>query len=267
MTGTTPAPARQRRQRLFKKNEIDTHPHARWLNRKIRSNAWGKERTATIKYTKANGESVVRKVKPLGAKGKVLIAHDYHRDAVRSFRLDRIHHMEKAAFFVGFEKRASAGDMLKRVFDSGVVGGALTGAGIGMGVGTAGVIGNAVYTLHQVKNHPENVEAKRLINKYQRHAPEVEMLTHRDLIERANAKKGLSNEKNLAQMSANVVDTGNAFYMRAEGLGEPAKQYIAVGDRVHPSVLAHEIGHYRSHKEISESEAPDKEDKLRGYAQ
>ena len=103
-----PGLKKKRVQRLFTKKDEAMYPHARWLNRKIRSNKWGKERTALLKYTKANGEQVERKVKPMGAKGSVLIAHDFHRNAVRSFRLDRIQHMEKSAFFAGFEKRGSS---------------------------------------------------------------------------------------------------------------------------------------------------------------
>lgn len=96
----------QRKQRLFRRKDVASYPHAKWLNTAIKSNKWGKDRNVQLKYRKANGEVVLRKVKPLGAKGAVLVAHDHHRDAVRSFRLDRIEAMEKNAFWRGFLKGA-----------------------------------------------------------------------------------------------------------------------------------------------------------------
>lgn len=98
----------KRKQRLFRNKDIAKYPNAKWLNTAIKSNKWGKERTVHLSYRKANGELVSRKVKPLGAKDQILIAHDYHRDGVRSFRLDRIQSMEKHAFWDGFERQAHA---------------------------------------------------------------------------------------------------------------------------------------------------------------
>lgn len=94
-------------QRLFRRQDYEAHPHARMLNSAIRSNRWGKDKTVHIKYRKANGEVVTRKVKPLTAKGLNLLAHDHTRGAIRSFRIDRIESMEKSAFWRGFEKAAA----------------------------------------------------------------------------------------------------------------------------------------------------------------
>lgn len=95
------------KQKLFRKRDYEAHSHARMLNSAIRSNRWGKDKTVHLKYRKANGEVVTRKVKPLTAKGMNLVAHDHTRGAIRSFRIDRIESMEKSAFWQGFEKAAS----------------------------------------------------------------------------------------------------------------------------------------------------------------
>ena len=47
-----------------------------------------------------------RKIDPLRVNGNLLIAYDHKRKAIRSFKLERMKHMEKSAFWEGFEKRA-----------------------------------------------------------------------------------------------------------------------------------------------------------------
>ena len=93
-----------KKQRIFRNKELAGYPHAKLLNRAIRSNAWGKDHNFHLSYQKANGEVVSRKVKPMAAKGNVLVAFDHHRNDIRSFRLDRIQSMEKHAFWNGFER-------------------------------------------------------------------------------------------------------------------------------------------------------------------
>jgi len=64
-----------------------------------------------VTYQKLNGRTVKRKVSPLRMNGHTIIAYDHKRKALRSFRMERVKHMEKAAessFFAGFEKQASA---------------------------------------------------------------------------------------------------------------------------------------------------------------
>lgn len=91
---------------LFSKEHLGKSPHARWLNSTIRSNRRGKNNNLLMTYQKANGEVVERRIKPLSANKHLLLAHDYNRNNVRSFHIDRIQKMEKSAFELGFEKRA-----------------------------------------------------------------------------------------------------------------------------------------------------------------
>jgi hypothetical protein len=68
-------------------------PSKRLINAAIRS---GKG-DFNVEYTKADGTVVQRKVRPITAKGKVIVVHDYDRNAIRSFRTDRLSKLEKAA--------------------------------------------------------------------------------------------------------------------------------------------------------------------------
>lgn len=142
-------------------------------------------------------------------------------------------------FFTGFEKRAVSIDATT----------------IGASVGTmAGLTAHALAARaarEAIKNDPEIQPSKGLINKYKRFAPDVTFLTESDMKKLESRKKALPQEKALASSLRKMVSGGqNAFFYRAHGIGESAKQYIGVGDKVSPSVIGHEIGHYISHKEI-----------------
>jgi len=91
--------------RTFRSKKL--HPeHVKLINEAIRHNARGKDKDVHITYRKENGEVSDRKVRPLAVKGKSLfVAHCHERDAIRSFRVERIT-MVKKAFWEGFEKRA-----------------------------------------------------------------------------------------------------------------------------------------------------------------
>jgi predicted DNA-binding transcriptional regulator YafY len=95
------------------------HPeHVKLINEAIRHNSRGKERDVHIKYRKENGEETERKVRPLAVKGKSLfVAHCHKRNAIRSFRVERIS-MVKQAFWDGFEKRALSPGLLRRASDA-----------------------------------------------------------------------------------------------------------------------------------------------------
>jgi hypothetical protein len=106
------------------------HPeHVKLINEAIRHNARGKEKDLHITYRKENGEESERKVRPLAVKGKSLfVAHCHERNAIRSFRVERIG-MVKSAFWDGFEKRALIPEYnLKNVMLAGIPLGALVGA-------------------------------------------------------------------------------------------------------------------------------------------
>lgn len=61
------------------------------INSSIRKNSRGGESTINLNYTKADGSKVQRKITPYTAKGSnVLVGYDHKRDAIRSFRMERI---------------------------------------------------------------------------------------------------------------------------------------------------------------------------------
>ena len=99
--------------RTFRSKKL--HPeHVKLLNEVIRRNARGGEHDVHITYRKENGEVSERKVRPLAVKGKSLfVAHCHERNAIRSFRVERID-MIKKAFWEGFEKRAVSAQLLRR---------------------------------------------------------------------------------------------------------------------------------------------------------
>ena len=66
-------------------------------------------------YKKLNGRTVKRKVDPARLRNGLLTAYDHKRKDVRSFRIDRLVGMKKAAFWAGFEKRASVPGHLAEV--------------------------------------------------------------------------------------------------------------------------------------------------------
>jgi len=71
--------------KLFYSKKLDS-TYTKSINKAIK-----KASPINIKYTKADGSQVDRKVTPYTAKGKnVLIGFDHQRNAIRSFRVDRI---------------------------------------------------------------------------------------------------------------------------------------------------------------------------------
>ena len=94
--------------RTFRSKKL--HPeHVKLINEAIRKNARGGDHNVHISYTKADGTKSDRKVKPLAVKGKSLfVAHCHERNAIRSFKVERID-MIKKAFWDGFEKQAKGG--------------------------------------------------------------------------------------------------------------------------------------------------------------
>lgn len=70
--------------------------------------AMAKGHILLMHYKKLNGRTVKRRIEPRSWRGNTLVAYDHKRKAVRSFRMERVKHMEKAAFWSGFEKRAAS---------------------------------------------------------------------------------------------------------------------------------------------------------------
>jgi len=82
----------------------------RHVERAIAHNAKAKEdkrRHVQIHYQKLNGRTVKRKVTPYAMKGNIMVGFDHKRKETRSYRMERVKHMEKSAFWAGFEKQAS----------------------------------------------------------------------------------------------------------------------------------------------------------------
>ena len=92
--------------RTFRSKKLNEE-HVKLLNDAIKKNVKGGDVSVHISYKKENGTATDRCVKPLGVKGtSLLLAHCKNRDALRSFRLERIS-MVKQAFWDGFYKRAA----------------------------------------------------------------------------------------------------------------------------------------------------------------
>lgn len=96
--------------------------HTSFINRLVKHNKKdGEKRHAHITYKKLNGRTVKRKVTPLEVRGGLMIAHDHKRDALRSFKLERIKAMEKSAFWIGFTKQAEAFSHLAEIAGLGIL--------------------------------------------------------------------------------------------------------------------------------------------------
>lgn len=65
------------------------------------------KKSVHLTYHKLNGRTVKRKIDPLSIKNEVVVAWDHKRQALRSFKMERIKHMEKNAFWDGFGKQAN----------------------------------------------------------------------------------------------------------------------------------------------------------------
>jgi hypothetical protein len=67
-----------------------------------------KKRSFNITYKKGNGRTVKRKIDPTNIRNGMVIAFDHKRKAIRSFKIERMKAMEKAAFWEGFTKKGNA---------------------------------------------------------------------------------------------------------------------------------------------------------------
>jgi len=105
--------------KYFYSKKLDTSK-TKLLNRAIKDNSSGKLSDVVINYTKADGTKAKRKVRPITAKktkkGYLVLAHDYMRDDIRSFRVDRLGSIKTAD--VNFEYRQRAPRVRKLVKDS-----------------------------------------------------------------------------------------------------------------------------------------------------
>lgn len=84
------APAERKPPKYFYSRKLD-RSHIKNINNSIKNNYRGGSNNLILKYQKADGSVVERKVTPYTAKNtRLLLAHDHHRNDIRSFRVDRI---------------------------------------------------------------------------------------------------------------------------------------------------------------------------------
>lgn len=89
-TPETSAPAERTPPKYFYSKKFDSG-HIKNLNNAIKNNYRGGTNNLIVKYKKADGSVVERKITPYTAKNtRLLLAHDHHRNDIRSFRVDRI---------------------------------------------------------------------------------------------------------------------------------------------------------------------------------
>lgn len=127
--------------RTFRSKKL--HPeHVKLLNAAIRRNVKGGDEHVHITYQDAKGQTTERKVKPLGVKDtKLLAAHCQKRDAIRSFKVERIT-MIKGAFWAGFEKRAEEHGKPSKAPAMAALGAGALGGVVGAGAGLGGYVGS-----------------------------------------------------------------------------------------------------------------------------
>ena len=87
--------------RTFRSKKLNAD-HVKLLNECIRKNVKGGDLAVHIKYHKPDGTVSERRIKPLGVKDKsLLLAHCHDKDALRSFRLERISMIKSASTALG----------------------------------------------------------------------------------------------------------------------------------------------------------------------
>lgn len=76
--------------KMFYSKKFDSS-HVKTINKAMKQNYKGVPTKITIEYKKNNGTQVRRTISPYTSKnGNLLVAYDHDRDALRSFRLDRL---------------------------------------------------------------------------------------------------------------------------------------------------------------------------------
>lgn len=92
-TPETSAPAERKAPKYFYSKKFDPG-HIKNINSAIRKNYSGGQSNLVLKYKKADGSIVERKVTPYTAKNSnLMLGHDHHRGEIRSFRVDRIQNL------------------------------------------------------------------------------------------------------------------------------------------------------------------------------
>lgn len=159
------------------------------------------------------------------------------------------------SFWDGFEKRAS-------VEDAAIlgIGGALIGTTLG-GIGGA-ILFPSKYKefVAKLKNHGGVVDAKDAFKKIKHLSPETELYTYTDLKDLAKKEKDPTH-KAVYTVLAKKLEDGNAGAIHPINITPFIKAntpkrltetpVIICGDKVHPDVLAHEMGHIIDFDEVS----------------
>lgn len=151
-------------------------------------------------------------------------------------------------FWEGFEKKGNAK----------VRKGAWIGMLAGGGLATVYAQHVANQAMDKFKNHKGAVDAREAFDKIKHLSPGTELVTEKELRKHIKSMKGIWHKHTLSQY-ADLLSKGNAFASHPElggiNLLMPEilreKKIIMCGNRVHPSVLAHEMGHIVDYDEIS----------------
>lgn len=157
-------------------------------------------------------------------------------------------------FWSGFYKKAASGDSIRH--------GTVIGTGLGYGLGAllAGHQNKKVF--EKWRQEPGRKDAKTQFEKIKDLSPKVQLITESDL------NRMIKKEKDLKTVSAyqglrNALEHGNAMALHPEMVPKLLKwmlpeklrdkKVIFAADKVHPSTLAHEMGHIIDFDEVGKS--------------
>lgn len=156
-------------------------------------------------------------------------------------------------FWKGFEKKA-----VSKNTGLGIYFGSLAGVGLA----TAYIQHDVNKTLKGFKEHDGNVDARKSFAKIKHLSPDTELVTESELRKKIKGEGGFLRKRQLESF-ADALSKGNAFAYHPEigGLHIMVpdfmrnKKIIMSADKVHPSVLAHEMGHVIDYDEIGKKPA------------
>ncbi len=209
-----------------------------------------KKKSFHVTYKKLNGRTVKRKIDPVSLRNNVVVAFDHKRQALRSFKIERLKGMEKAAFWKGFEKSALDKNRLA----------------IGAGVAGAGLLGGMIgHRSGRKKGEREGFVAGSLHERTKKHLGPDEKILHYAINKKTNDKMFITNKgrrlvykynaEKVAGVSTETLSKIIANRARKSGvLHEHMDKVVSkmVGKTVDKGItnrMNHRFSHYMSHGE------------------